>query len=488
MDYVAIMIQKLLASINIEEILQPSHHVLEKVNAGIVIYEVEGDASDFKFSYINRAVEEIEGIRKKDVIGEKVTEVFPGVKPFGLFDVFSRVWRSGEPEHHPTAFYKDGRISGWRDNHVNKLSSEEIIVVYIDHTNRKEEGTDQRKPEYFYHTVFDTIQDGITVLDTELNIVKLNQAMERWYSPQMPYLGKKCYEVHHRRTAPCEDCPAKKAIESGTPQTQIVPRGGPAGTPGWIELSAFPIISKGGETIGAVEYVRNITARKTAEDNLKDSEQQLKEVINFLPDPTWVIDKQGKIIYWNHALERLTKSSSSEMLGKGNYAYAMPFFGKRKPLLIDLALNPDIEIEGPYTYLDQEGQILTNPEGFYPLLGESGLYLSATASPLFDASGNIVGAIEAVRDITEQKLAAVEKEKIVKQELNKALSNVKLLSGLLPICSLCKKIRDDGGYWNQLEEYIHTHSEATFSHGMCPECERKFYGKEDWYTELKKNK
>ncbi|MBM9515236.1 PAS domain-containing protein [Desulfogranum marinum] len=482
------MIQNLLASINIEGKLQRSHRVLEKVNAGIVIYEVDRDASDFIFSYLNKAVEEIEAINKNDVIGRKVTEIFPGVKKFGLFDVFSRVWKSGEPEHHPTAFYEDGRISGWRDNHVNKLSSNEIIVVYIDHTNRKEDDRSEREPEYFYQTVFDTIQDGITVLDTELNIVKLNQAMERWYSPQKPFLGKKCHEVYHRRKTTCEDCPAKTAIESGTPQTKIVPRGGPVGTPGWIELSAFPIITKEGNTIGAVEYVRNITARKTAEEDLRNSEQQLKEIINFLPDPTWVIDKQGKIIYWNHALERLTKRNSSEMLGKGNYEYAVPFFGKRKPLLINLALKPDTKIEGPYTYLDKEGQILTNPEGFYPLLGENGLYLSATASPLYDSSGNIVGAIEAVRDITEQKLATIEKEKIVKKELHKALSNVKLLSGLLPICSLCKKIRDDRGYWNQLEEYIHTHSEATFSHGMCPECECKFYGNEDWYIQLIKNR
>jgi len=62
-----------------------------------------------------------------------------------------------------------------------------------------------------------------------------------------------------------------------------------------------------------------------------------------------------------------------------------------------------------------------------------------------------------------------------KDELNKALIEVKTLSGMLPICSYCKKIRDDKGYWNQLEAYIHDHSEAQFSHGICPECARKYF-------------
>ena len=61
------------------------------------------------------------------------------------------------------------------------------------------------------------------------------------------------------------------------------------------------------------------------------------------------------------------------------------------------------------------------------------------------------------------------------QELQVALENVKTLSGLVPICSSCKKIRDDQGYWHQVEEYIHAHSNAQFSHGICPECFKKMY-------------
>ncbi len=73
-------------------------------------------------------------------------------------------------------------------------------------------------------------------------------------------------------------------------------------------------------------------------------------------------------------------------------------------------------------------------------------------------------------------------------ELQKALDEIKLLRGILPICASCKKIRDDKGYWNQLETYIQKHSDVLFSHGICPECSENLYGDEDWFLEMKKDK
>lgn len=80
-----------------------------------------------------------------------------------------------------------------------------------------------------------------------------------------------------------------------------------------------------------------------------------------------------------------------------------------------------------------------------------------------------------------------EREKLVR-ELQEALAKVTVLTGLLPICSHCKKIRDDKGYWNQIEEYIATHSDATFSHGLCPGCAQELYGNEPWFNALRKEK
>jgi hypothetical protein len=79
-----------------------------------------------------------------------------------------------------------------------------------------------------------------------------------------------------------------------------------------------------------------------------------------------------------------------------------------------------------------------------------------------------------IRDITERKLAEDERDRLI-LELREALSHVKLLSGLLPISASCKKIRNDKGYWEQMEKYITEHSEVDFSHGICPECAEKLY-------------
>lgn len=90
------------------------------------------------------------------------------------------------------------------------------------------------------------------------------------------------------------------------------------------------------------------------------------------------------------------------------------------------------------------------------------------------------------RDITDKRLAEIQLEKTV-VDLRRALTEVKTLSGLLPICSNCKKIRDDTGYWKDVETYISQHSTAEFSHGICPDCMQKLYP-EQYETLVKKGK
>jgi len=87
-----------------------------------------------------------------------------------------------------------------------------------------------------------------------------------------------------------------------------------------------------------------------------------------------------------------------------------------------------------------------------------------------------------VRDITEHKQAEEQRDRLI-LDIQKALSEVKTLRGFLPICSHCKKIRDDKGYWNQIESYIRDRSDAEFSHGICPECAKKLYPDMDLYDD-----
>lgn len=118
---------------------------------------------------------------------------------------------------------------------------------------------------------------------------------------------------------------------------------------------------------------------------------------------------------------------------------------------------------------------------------QDGRWMLITVDPLFNNDGNLTGAVHIARDITKRIESQNERERLFK-ELENALSHVKKLSGLLPICGHCKKIRDDQGYWNQIDSYIEDHSEAKFSHGICQECADKLYKDENWYKNMKKKK
>lgn len=114
-------------------------------------------------------------------------------------------------------------------------------------------------------------------------------------------------------------------------------------------------------------------------------------------------------------------------------------------------------------------------------------WMMITVDPIFNEAGDIISAVHITHDITQRISIRKEREQLVK-DLKKAVTQIKTLSGLIPICSSCKKIRDDKGYWELIESYIESHSEASFSHGLCPECSDTLYGDENWYLEMKQKK
>ncbi len=143
--------------------------------------------------------------------------------------------------------------------------------------------------------------------------------------------------------------------------------------------------------------------RLQAKRELRNAHKQLLDIVEFLPDATFVIDRDKKVIAWNRAIEVMTGIHKEDILGKGDYAYATPIYGMEKPILVDLIFLNDEEIESQYDYIKRAGDTIFG-EVFVPsVYGETGAYLWITASPLYDSEGNIAGAIESIRDITERK-------------------------------------------------------------------------------------
>ena len=150
--------------------------------------------------------------------------------------------------------------------------------------------------------------------------------------------------------------------------------------------------------------IRQAVARRTAEKLHIDSEKRLSDIINFLPDPTFAIDTAGTVIAWNRAMEEMTGIAASRMTGKGNYEYALPFYGERLPMLIDLVFATPGEISKRYSHVQWDGPMLAAESELSRVNGRRRT-LWGKASPLYDRNGQITGSIESIRDITERKEA-----------------------------------------------------------------------------------
>ncbi len=157
-------------------------------------------------------------------------------------------------------------------------------------------------------------------------------------------------------------------------------------------------------------------------------EHKLIDVIDFLPDATFIIDATGKLIAWNSAMEELTRIKAKDVIGKTSYEYSIPFYGQRRPMLIDYALNiAEGDMEKKYLNFQQIKDTLVG-EVFFPNLKHGGgTYLWAKARPLYNSRGQIIGAIETIRDITDRKLAEQKLLNRVK-ELNCLFGIIKVLN------------------------------------------------------------
>ncbi len=145
-------------------------------------------------------------------------------------------------------------------------------------------------------------------------------------------------------------------------------------------------------------------AMLTADKNLRDTHRYLNQIIEFLPDATLVIDRDKKVVAWNQAMENISGVKKEDIIGKGNFEYAIPFYGERRPILVDLLFLPEEEVSKKYDFVRRDGNTLLG-EVFLPrMYGGKGMHLLGSASLLSDQEGNVLGAIETMRDITGRKM------------------------------------------------------------------------------------
>lgn len=198
---------------------------------------------------------------------------------------------------------------------------------------------------------------------------------------------------------------------------------------------------------------------------LRASEERLRLLTENMTDVIWTVDNTGQFTYVSPAIERLRGYSLEEALQHTleqmlTPASAAAARGKIAEIFTRSAAGQNVA-----------GECL---ELEYTRKAGATVWTEVSFSAMCALTGRCVGVLAVSRDVSDRKRAQAERERLI-GELQRALAQVKTLSGLLPICSHCKKIRDDRGYWNNVESYVTKYSQASFTHSICPECIQKYY-------------
>ena len=265
------------------------------------------------------------------------------------------------------------------------------------------------KSEERYRTVYDSANDAIFIQDLHTGaIVDVNQKMCEMFG----FSTEEALQVDIGALSSGEPPYTPQQAQSwiskaaqGIPQLFEWKAKGKKQRVFWVEIKMRLV------EIGGVDHllvtVSDINERKLAAEALKESEKRLSQIINFLPDATFAIDLDGKVIAWNHAIEEMTGVKVEEMIGKGNYEYGIPFYGIRRPILIDLVFMLDEEVKNKYFFVRKDGDCLFAEVD--ATINGTVHSLWGISRPLFDCNGTLVGAIESIRDITDYKRSEAEK-------------------------------------------------------------------------------
>ncbi len=252
--------------------------------------------SDMRVRYVNKFSAEQLGRVPEDVIGKPLNELIPPKVYAKQESDLRKVFESASPLSSEEKFDSSGK-EAWIRTTLTPLKTSKGVVYAVmgigsDITTRKEADKALEEKEHFLSSVFSSIKDGISVLDKDLNIIRVNPTMEEWYRHMGPIVGKKCYEAYHGRTQRCEICPTCQTLQTGKPAYEVVPKTGPDGeAAGWLDLYSFPLIDNTtGELAGVIEYVRDISERKFAEDALAASEANYRAIFDAANDAIFVLD------------------------------------------------------------------------------------------------------------------------------------------------------------------------------------------------------
>ncbi len=303
--------------------------------------------------------------------------------------------------------------------------------------------------------IIGSLGDGISIQDRHFKVLYQNNRHKQIVGGD--HRGKYCYQAYQRKDRVCDGCHLVLSFQDGMVHRKEQFRVTDGGTLHY-EIISSPLRNARGEIIAGIEAVRDITDRKRMEHALAESEQRYRAIFETAGDAIFILDAEGedagKLIAANNSACEMHGYTREELLSMNIQDLNTPETAKLAPSMMSRIIAGET-MKTELAHQRKDGTV-------FPL---------EVTAVLMEVEGHkyILGFD---RDITKRKTAEQEKEMLI-SHLRSALEGLKRLRGLLPICAWCKKVRDDQGYWKQVEKYIEENSEASFTHGICPECLNK---------------
>jgi len=406
--------------------------LFNSMHSGVAIYRAVDEGEDFVFVDFNHGAEVIENISKEDVTGRRVSEIFPGIKDFGLLEIFKKVWKTGEPEKLPTSLYHDESIISWRENYVFRLPSGEIVAIYDDITEAKTAEEALKRSEDRYRQLFESSPVSMWEEDFSEGKVYLDHLKDSGISDFRKYFDENPEEVIklagmakvldiNRATIDLMKAKSKEEFIVSLPGI-FTPQSIETFKEELITIAEGEVLFKGesthktlsGDTIDVIIHmavapgyessfgrilisILDITERKKAERALAREKAKTEYIIDSLPGVFYIFSGTGEIIRWNKNFETMSGYSDEEIKEMKSIDFIDEKYRKQVSGAIKKAFS-----EG---YAEVEGALATKDGRAIPVLLSAYGKMIDNVPYLLGTGLDITAAKEAQKEI--EKLAAI---------------------------------------------------------------------------------
>jgi len=273
----------------------------DHLREGVAVFAPVDSGTDFVFRGLNAAAERIDGLRSEEVVGRRFTEVFPGVEPFGLLEVFRRVMETGESAHHPITLYKDDRIAGWRENRVFRLPSGEIVTVYEDKTAEKQTEQALRLRD----ETIESLANGVLIsrADGDQEILYVNRAFKQITGyDRRDVLGRNCRFLQGSDRDQPGVHAIRTAVEEGKSTRVRLRNYRKDGSMFWNDLTLSPVYDRDRRLTHFVAIQDDVSAQVEAGRERDEALQCLDVALRSARAGIWDYDIPGERFYGSDLL------------------------------------------------------------------------------------------------------------------------------------------------------------------------------------------